>query len=318
MKKTAFFLLFIIMVCALSACSSQQSRNTKGKIFTSVYPVFYLTSRVAENGLEVKTMMPPSADPHNWEPSPKQIAELEGCKLFIFNGAGLEPWTEKVSVMIAEKSIPYLDLSSAIGTQLLTGSEPHSHNVEQNNKQTEPEEKQVYDPHFWLDPMIAQEMAASIKNALVQADPGNSDLYDENYSRLIQDLIKLDEDYSTALGRCKKKEFVVTHQAFGYLAKRYHLRQIPIMGVSAESEPTPSRLAKLTKILEDLDIAYVFTEPFSGSQTAQILASETGVRVLELNPIGGLTKEEQESGADYLSLMYSNLEQLKVALEYEK
>lgn len=330
MKKTLKQPLVIILVLlgtiVAAGCTSQAETNTEDKVITSTYPVYYLTSRVAGQGMEVELLMPPSADPHNWEPSPKQMAELENCKLFIYNGAGLESWAPRVSDMVAGKDTEVLELAVAISEELLPHSDPEegAHLNSDTDTETDADSEAEtehnhgeHDPHFWLDPVLAIEMAESIMEALAAADPGNKALYQENYALLSQDLEELHHTYETTLARCSKKQFVVTHEAFGYLAKRYGLEQIPIMGVSAESEPTPSRLAELSNLLQSLDISYVFTEPFTGDRVAQVLASETGTQVLELTPIGGLTQEELDSGADYLSLMENNLEQLKVALDYE-
>jgi len=301
-KRAPVFLLLFLILLTCSACSSEPDARSR-QVYTSVYPVYYLTDRIGAGVIDVELMMPPSADPHNWEPSPKQIAKLENCTLFIYNGAGLEPWASKIGETAKAGDIAVFEVASALRGELLTGAED-SHDSD-------------HDPHFWLDPVLAKDMASGIRDALVKADPDNENLYNQNFSRLEKDLEDLHNQYESVLARCKKKEFVVTHQAFGYLAKRYGLEQIPIMGISAESEPTPARLAELARMLEDLKINYVFAEPFTGSKVAQALASETGAKVLELNPIGGLTEEEMEAGADYLSLMQENLEQLKVALEYE-
>lgn len=317
MKRLCTILLLSLAVCAAAACSPEAQEQKSNKVYTSVYPVYYLTGRIAAKGIPVEIMQPPAADPHNWEPSAKQMAQLEDCSLFIYNGAGLEPWASKVSQMAESNNTAVLDLSSCLGNQLLRGT-GHSGDGASGHGEQEDSHNSEYDPHFWLDPVIAQKLAGNIRDALIKVDPDNEELYTRNCSLLIKDLQELDTQYKTTLARCRKKQFVVTHQAFGYLAKRYGLKQVPIMGVSPDSEPTPARLAKLSTQMKSLGIKYVFTEPFSGSQVAQVLAAETGAGVLELNPIGGLTEEQKESGADYLSLMRDNLQQLKVALEYAK
>jgi zinc transport system substrate-binding protein len=326
LKKSIVTILILLGIVFSAACASQPETSSDNKVITSTYPVFYLASRVADQGMEVELLMPPSADPHNWEPSPKQIAQLENCRLFIYNGAGLESWAPKVTEMAAGRDTKVLELATVISDKLLPHTE--SKDVSRSNHEAKRESEAdvaeeaghnhgEHDPHFWLDPVLALEMAKSIMEALTAVDPGNKALYQHNFSLLSQDLEKIHHTYETTLARCSKKQFVVSHEAFGYLAKRYGLEQIPIMGVSAESEPTPSRLAELSDLLRSLDICYVFTEPFTGDRVAQVLASETGAEILELNPIGGLTQEDLDAGADYLSLMENNLEQLKVALDYE-
>lgn len=317
MKRLLIYMLLILNAISLAGCGSPQDQGPASRnVCASIYPVYYLTSRVAEGGIKVEEILPPSADPHNWEPSPKQMATLESSLLFIYNGAGLEPWADKVSTLVEANNGTVVDLSATFSEVLLPGEE-HIDEPPASGA-GDHEDASNLDPHFWLDPVMAGEMAASIKDALIKVDPDNKDLYQKNYSRLAGDLEELHNQYSQTLANCRKKEFVVTHQAFGYLARRYGLIQLAAMGVSSESEPSPARLAELSQLLKEHNISYVFSEPFTSPRVAEALASETGAKVLELNPLGGLTEAQIKAGKDYLVIMKENLQQLKVALDHEE
>jgi zinc transport system substrate-binding protein len=119
MKKAMIVLLLFLTLSASAGCTSQSVKNSHNQVYTSVYPVYYLTSRIAENGINVELLMPPSADPHNWEPSPKQMAQLESCRLFIYNGAGLETWASKVGEIAVGNNTACLELASTLSSQLL-------------------------------------------------------------------------------------------------------------------------------------------------------------------------------------------------------
>ncbi|NLO89754.1 MAG: zinc ABC transporter solute-binding protein [Clostridia bacterium] len=296
LKKAAVLMLLGVLIFSAFGCAgNQEVSSPKGKIqvCTSIYPIYYFTSRIAGNETEVKEIMPVASDPHSWEPSPKDMAEIQKARVFIYAGAGLEPWAQDVAETLGENGTKVLEISKA----LFIGNNSHE------------------DPHFWLDPLLAQKAAEAIKDLLVDADPNNKNTYENNYQKLASDLEALHGEYKQALSQCSKKEFVVTHSAFGYLAERYGLKQISIMGVSPESEPSPARLAELADQLKDKNIKYIFTEPFISPKAAEILGEETGAELLVLNPIGSLTKEQQREGKDYMVLMRENLEQLKVALE---
>ena len=120
--KRALFILLLLCAVLFSGCSSQSQQGAEKKVYASTYPVYYLTGRIAENGIEVAAVVPSSADPHNWEPSPRQMAELESCKLFIYNGAGLEPWADKVSSLAGDNDTAVLELASVFQGQLIDGS----------------------------------------------------------------------------------------------------------------------------------------------------------------------------------------------------
>jgi len=307
-KKWAVIPILLVLITGLivSGCGGSPNgdgyRGGKPKVYTSIYPVYYLTSRIAGDTADVVEIVPPATDPHNWEPTPKQVAQLQSARIFIYNGAGLEAWAEKVASSLKETGVKVLELAAELDAEPLEGNKEH---FQQNT-----------DPHFWLDPVLAKQMALVIKNALVETDPENKAAYEENYLLLAKELEQLHRDYASTLSKCKKREFVVTHQAFGYLAKRYDLTQVPIMGISPECEPSPARLGELAQLLKEKNINYIFTEPLISPRVAKSLAEETGAEVLVLNPIGGLTEEQVKAGKDYLFLMRDNLEQLKVALEW--
>jgi len=294
-KAAVLMLLGIFLFSAFGCTDNQEVSSPKGKIqvYTSIYPIYYLTSRVAGNAAEVKELLPAASDPHSWEPSPKDITELQEAQVFIYTGAGLEPWAQDVADSLEGSGTKVLEILSTL--------------YKGNSSQK--------DPHFWLDPLLAQKAAEAVKDLLVDADPNNRSAYENNYQKLASELEALHGEYTKALSQCSIKEFVVTHSAFGYLAERYGLKQISIMGISPESEPSPARLAELAEQLKDKNIKYIFTEPFISPKAAEILGEETGAKLLVLNPIGSLTKEQQKEGKDYMILMRENLEQLKVALE---
>jgi zinc transport system substrate-binding protein len=107
---------------------------------------------------------------------------------------------------------------------------------------------------------------------------------------------------------------VTAHAAFGYLARRYQLTQLPMMGLSPEAEPNPADMAALVKRARGLKVTHIFYEPLVSARIAETLGREIGARPLPLNPVEGLTKQEAESGVGYIELMQANLANLRTAL----
>lgn len=172
-----------------------------------------------------------------------------------------------------------------------------------------------YDPHVWLDPHNAKLEMENIKNAFVQADPDNGAYYEANYDKWAKEAEGLDRKYREALADFAGRQVVTAHEAYGYLCSAYGLEQVGIDGLSPDQEPNPKRMADIIDFVRENQIRAVFFEELSGSKTAETVAAETGIRLLALSPLEGLSGEELEAGEDYFSVMEKNLEQLLLSLE---
>ena len=171
------------------------------------------------------------------------------------------------------------------------------------------------DPHTWSSPKSMLILAENIKNSLVAADAEHEADYVQNYEALKQKLTKLDEEYSAKLGQVTQKNIVVSHQAFGYLARDYGLNQVSIMGLNPDAEPRSQDILKIATFVKENDVKYIFFEELISDQMAKMLASEAGVDVMVLNPLEGLTKEQEKNGDTLLTLMERNLQNLLIALQ---
>jgi len=291
----------------LSNQIAQISKDEKKLIvYASIYPMYDFAKNIGGDKIELKQMIPVGAEPHAWEPTAKLMAAMEKADVFIYNGAGMEPWAEKLVKSLKNEKLIVVDASE--GIELLEFEHGEEHDGERDHIHGR------YDPHIWLDPMNAIKQAESIKNALVKGDGANKEFYEKNYKDFANRLKTLDERYKYELGRLKKKEIVVSHEAFGYLAKRYGLLQIAVKGITPEEEPSPAKMAEITEILKSRDIKYIFIEALTSSRLSEALAKEVGAKTAILNPLGGLTEEDIKGGKDYISVMEENLAVLKKAL----
>jgi zinc transport system substrate-binding protein len=171
------------------------------------------------------------------------------------------------------------------------------------------------DPHVRLDPVRAQDQVEAIRAGLARVDPANAAIYGARAQAYTAKLAALDRAYQAGLGSCARKEVVTTHAAFAYLTRRYGLTQLAIHGLAPDAEPSPADLARLVQIAKDRRVTHVFFETLVNSKLAETLAREVGARTLVLNPVEGLTREQQAAGLSYLSLMEENLRQLRTALD---
>lgn len=279
--------------------SGQTGPDHKIIVLTTIYPLYDFTRNVGKDRVEVNNLTPPGAEPHEWEPSPKDLAGLQKADVFIYCGAGMENWTGKALNAAGTPGLTVIDASRDI--ELISGQE-NTHNA-------------VTDPHIWVDPLNAIKMVDNITSGLVRADPANREFYEINAAEYKKKIEALHEEYKNGLALVKQREFVTSHAAFGYLARRYGLVQAPVRGLSPEVEPTPARMAEVIRLVKEKNIRYIFFESLVSPKISQVIASESGAGTLVLDPVAGLTPDDLQAGKDYLSVMRENLANLQKALE---
>lgn len=308
MKKTWFLMaLIVIVIFSTIACnkgtpymennSMNQSNEDTLKVFTTFYPMYFITKEIAKDKAEIINMIPAGVEPHNWEPTLKSMAELQDSDMLVYNGANMERWVEKVIKNIDTKKTKVVEASR--GIELIKGESHH---------------QEDYDPHVWVSPVNLKKQAQNVLNAFIEKDGANKDYYEANYKDLSIRLDKLHKDIEDASKSFNKKIIVTSHEAFGYFAREYGITQIPIRGISPEQEPSPAKLAEIVKICRANNIKYVFVEKFISPKFSNTIANEINGEVLTLNAAHGLTEEELKAGQDYITIMYDNLESLQKAL----
>lgn len=304
MRRIAVALMASLLLI-MTGCAGQSSPtgNAQLKVVTSFYPMYEFARHVAGEHAQVINLVPPGVEPHDWEPTAKDIRLLNEAKLFIYNGAGMEGWTKKTLVSLDNKSLTVVQSSEGLAS------------IESTHTHGDGEAHTGSDPHIWLDPIRAIGQVEAIRNGLIKVDEANKAVYEANAAAYIAQLKALDEEFRTGLTGCGKKEFFTTHEAFSYLADRYGLEQHAIMGLAPDEEPTPKALAEIVEAAKEENIQYIFFETLVSNKVANVVAKEVGAQTLVLNPIEGLTDKEVKAGKSYLSVMRENLANLKLALE---
>lgn len=308
MKKFILMITAVVFITGLAACGrvAEKPKQQNGlTIYASFYPMQFLASQIAGDKAKVLSLVPAGVEPHDWEPKPRTLAELQESDMFVYNGAGMEIWLKDLLPSIEKGGVKAVNASE--GLELLPFDE-------KNAEEEQTEEKLAYDPHVWVSPVKYKQQAQNILTALIEVDASNQDYYKSNYDKLVEQLDKLDSDYRQAAAAFKSKVFIVSHSAFEYLAKEYGLTQLPIRGVTPQAEPSPAKLAELVEICRENNIKYVFFESLVSPKLSQTLANEVGAQTLVLNDGQGITEEQIKQGNSYITIMYENLENLKKAL----
>lgn len=293
--------LIIIITALFFSISSHQISyaSDKLKVAASFYPLAHFAEQVGGDKAEIIKIIPGGADPHEYEPTAKDIVKIQTARVFIFNGASLEPWAERILGELKKRGVLTLRMADHFKLRRDEGG------------------IKKYDPHIWLDPLFAVKELELIKDILVRADPANGDYYRDRCAVYIGRLLQLHERYDRGLKSCKHRDIVVSHNAFGYLAGRYGFEVYAITGLSPEEEPSPRRMAEIIKLSKAKNIKYVFTELLVSSKIAQTIANEVGAEVLVFNHTSELSNNDIMAGKTYISVMDENLKNLRLALSCE-
>jgi len=277
-------LALLAVAAAALAIGGSDERDDPGpgtRAVAGFYPLAYAAEQLGGPGVAVENLTPPGAEPHDIEISPDDVEAVRSADLVLLMGEGFQPQLEQAADQSEGEVLELLDTP---GLALLADE----------------------DPHVWLDPIRYGEIVRRIAVALGDPDA----------ARPLTDRLRgLDREFEAGLSDCAREDLVTSHEAFGYLAQRYGLNQIAIAGVSPEAEPSPGELAEVAAAIERSGATTVYSETLLSPRLAETVARETGAETRVLNPLEGLTEEEQDSGEDYFSIMRQNLAELRAGLE---
>lgn len=303
-KKRLVFWFFFICFCLCFLQENSSIAASKIKIMTTIFPLMEFSKAVCGDRCEVSLLLPPGSEVHTWKPRPSDIVRISSADLFIYIGAELEPWIHDLLKSIKNPKLKILEASSTLSL-IKEGRFLHygSHG------------RRLFDPHIWLDFEIDQLIVDKITSLLAKIDPENSVMYHKNSSLYKVKLQRLDQNFSHGLKDCVQRTFILGgHSAFGYLARRYNLRQVSLYGLSPNSEPTPRQLVEIVDLARKYKIKVVYFEIYISNELAKVIAKEVGAKTLVLNPGANLTKKQLESGVTFFDIMEKNLENLRDGL----
>jgi zinc transport system substrate-binding protein len=278
----------LALVLAAGGCGAHQ-RPSGGPVgvVAGFYPLQYVAEQVGGDRVRVTNLAQPGAEPHDLELSPHQLASVADAGVVIY----LPGFQASLDEAVAQEA-PARAFDALSTVPLLTDNGGR-------------------DPHVWLDPTRLATIATALADRLAAVDPAGAAGYHARAAELGDRLADLDQEYATALRSCERRDIVVSHAAFGYLADRYELRQVPVAGLSPEVEPTPRKLAAATQTARDSGATTIFFESLVSPAVARVVADSVGATTAVLDPIEGL---EPGATGDYLSVMRDNLATLGPAL----
>jgi len=280
------------LIAMLGGCSpALPPLPEKLNVSTTFYPLTFLAKRIGADAAIVTQVVPGATEPHDFEPTPQEVSAVYNSKVFLLNGAGLEPWAEDITEELDEKGIAVIRATEG---------------MESGN------------PHIWLDPVSMKAITLHVRDAFLKADPAHARVYKASATKLIYDLDALHAYFKTKLKKCARKRVIVSHDAFGHLAKRYGFETLSVAGLSPDEEPSPKIMADIINTAKREKVTVIFSETLASPKLAEAVARGANAEVRVLNPLEGLTPEEEAAGRDYLSIMRENAGNLAIALQCKR
>lgn len=320
---SSILIFSLILFLVGAGCQHREQEAVEAKklsVVTTLFPLYDFTKNIAGSKARVTLLMPPGVEAHSFEPKAGDVLKVNNADVFVFTGQYMEPWAYGLLRGVDKRELVVVDASK--GITLEEGKQEHGDHKDEKGEKDRTGGSHAHgkiDPHIWLDLANAQKIVANILGALLTVDPDNKDFYRKNADAYITKLADLDARYKKGLFACKKNIFVHGgHFAFNYLAKRYNLRYISAYPGSPDTEPSPWQIISLKKKIRENHIQYVYYEELIAPRMANILAKETGARLLKLHGAHNISKEDFEKGVSFLSIMEENLKNLKVGLECQQ
>lgn len=307
MKPLNFFIAAVCLLTlgstAISCAGKGSAANAAGSkkllVYSSFYAMYDFSVKIGGDRVIVSNLTPTGVDPHDWEPTPKDMVNLEKSDILVCNGASMEGWLAAITNSINNKKQIVVIASSGISYL--------------PNK--DPEETMQYNPHTWLYPQYAIKELENIRDAFIKADPADKAYFELNYEAYSNKFEALDKEFKDAAKNFKKRDLVVSHQAYDYLCQAYGLNQLPVEGVAAESEPSAKKMAEIEDFIRAHHVKVIFGEELLSPKIEETLAHDTGITNIEINPLEGLSPAELSNGMEYISVMHDNLEKIRSALD---
>ncbi len=295
-------------LCALAAllggpACGPETHSGKPVVVATIFPLADFVRNVAGDRVDVITLLPAGASPHIYEPTPGDMKAVAGAMLLVVNGAGLDFWVEDLRSAVGD-GLPVLDTSVALAEEglLLSGHE-HDHEGEGAGG--------GLNPHYWLDPALAQREVEDIAAALAAADPDHREAYVANAAAYLDELRSLDEEIARETQSFSRREFITFHPAWTYFAGRYGLVEAAVIEEAPGKEPSVEYIMSVVDVARSHDVKAIFAEPQFSTKAAESIADECEAQVLLLDPLGGPGLEGRDS---YLGLMRYNVDQMAGAM----
>lgn len=307
MKKIISLLIIFISIILISGCSL--SKDNKTTIIATNFPAYDFAREITKGSdIEVKMLLKPGSESHDYEPTPKDIISISKSSMFIYVGGESDEWVDDLLDSIDTSNIQIvkmLDEVNAVYEEKVEGMQSD-----------EDEEEKAYDEHVWTSPKNVIIISRTIRDEISKIDPNNRELYNNNFNEYKSKLDSLDNEFRKIVQNSNRRELIFADRfPFRYFVDEYGLSYYAAFpGCSSETEASAKTISFLINKVREDDIPVILTIEFSNKKIAKTISKETGAKILEFNSAHNISSEDFESGKTYLDIMNDNLEVLKEAL----
>ena len=301
--------VWVLAFAIASSCGKGANQGAgKPKIAVSIFPLYDLVRRIAGDRFDVMLVLPPGRSEHGYDPTPQEIARLEGAKVAFAIGLDMDTWVEAIVKGAGNAPIVHVgDWVKAMPIAVEPLGEAEAHAGEAPDSDDKPG---APDPHVWMDPNRMASIAPKIEAELAKIDPDGKDEFLRNRTKLTTELDRLDTALQKRSAAWSKHTIVTFHGSMSYYAKRYGVVIAAVVEPLAGKEPTASYIATVVQAIERNHAAALFSEPQFDKAPAEVIAKEAGVPLGELDPVGGVPGRDS-----YEALLTWDTDQLEKVLK---
>ncbi|MDR2343112.1 MAG: metal ABC transporter substrate-binding protein [Spirochaetaceae bacterium] len=310
------FLFICLLICAAVSvfASGKKAVKADGKpaVVTTIFPAYDFAREIAGDNVNLTMLLPPGAESHSFEPSPRDIITIQNSDIFIYVGGESDAWVDRIldSMDTNMITIRLMDAVDVVEEEIVEGMQEEEEDGGEEEAETE------YDEHVWTSPRNAELIVRKIADTLESLDAANAAEYEKNTVAYIEKLRKLDGEFKDLVDGAKRKTIVFGDRfPFRYFADAYGLDYYAAFpGCSTETDCSPATIAFLIDKVRDEKIPVVFHIELSNENIADAIAEETGAKKSLLHAVHNITKRDFDSGTGYYDLMTQNLVYLRNAL----
>lgn len=307
MKKIISLFIIVLSIFLISGCSTSEGNKTT--IIATNFPAYDFAREITKDSdIEVKMLLKPGSESHDYEPTPKDIISISKSSMFIYVGGESDEWVDDLLDSIDTSNIQIvkmLDEVNAVYEEKVEGMQSD-----------EDEEEKEYDEHVWTSPKNVIMISRTIKDKISKIDPNNRELYNNNFNEYKSKLDSLDNEFRKIVQNSNRRELIFADRfPLRYFVDEYGLSYYAAFpGCSSETEASAKTISFLINKVREDNIPVILTIEFSNKKIAKAISKETGAKILEFNSAHNISSEDFESGKTYLDIMNDNLEVLKEAL----
>ena len=325
MKKISKILLVFVVavfsIVSLTGCNKNKENENKLTIVTTNFPSYDFVRAVVKDNkdVELKMLLKPGAESHDFEPTPQDIIDIKNSDLFIYTGGESDEWISDILDDIdtdKTKVIKMMDLVDVKEEEIVDGMEDEEHEEHEEEEEHHDEEEVEYDEHVWTSPVKAIKIVNTLRDEVVSIDNDNKKVYEDSAKEYTDKLEKIDNEFKDIVKNAKRKEIIFGDRfPLRYFVDEYNLKYYAAFpGCSAQTEASAKTISYLVDKVKEDKIPVIFHIELSNGKIAEAISKETGAKVLEFNTAHNISQKDFDAGVTYVDIMEENTKVLKEAL----